>query len=383
MSSRWRHLAQDLFSPLTVAAYVAWAVVWVVSIGDLSAQGSPWLRLAQLAMLLFLCGFVLLVSGATEQRPFRAGLCMLLMTLCALGLFLLRPSGSSPILLVVLAGVLASQIALPRLVVVLVAINLVLLAGLLWLWQTSLGAAMTMVLAFGSFQAFAALLMQSSARAEEMAEALRAANADLLASRTLLAASARDGERLRLSRELHDVAGHSLTALKLNLRALAADSRQPDAERVRLCAELADELLGSLRAVVREMRQDEGLDLEEALRRLALPFPRPRLQLRLDPALRLRGRERVEAVLRAVQEALTNAARHGPARELSVTLGQRDERLLLLIEDDGRAPAQPEPGGGLSGMRERFEALGGGLALARGPRGGLQIEAWMPVEAGA
>jgi signal transduction histidine kinase len=225
--------------------------------------------------------------------------------------------------------------------------------------------------------------MQSSARAEEMAEALRAANADLLASRTLLAASARDGERLRLSRELHDVAGHSLTALKLNLRALAADSRQPDAERVRLCAELADELLGSLRAVVREMRQDEGLDLEEALRRLALPFPRPRLQLRLDPALRLRGRERVEAVLRAVQEALTNAARHGPARELSVTLGQRDERLLLLIEDDGRAPAQPEPGGGLSGMRERFEALGGGLALARGPRGGLQIEAWMPVEAGA
>jgi signal transduction histidine kinase len=105
--------------------------------------------------------------------------------------------------------------------------------------------------------------------------------------------------------------------------------------------------------------------------------------LRLDPALQLRGRERVEAVLRAVQEALTNAARHGPARELSVTLDQRDGRLRLQIEDDGRIAAQPEAGGGLSGMRERFEALGGGFTLARGVRGGLQIDAWMPAEAGA
>jgi signal transduction histidine kinase len=383
MSTRWRQLVDELLSPLTLAAYVAWAVVWTVTLGGLAADDSPWLWAARAAMLAFLAGFTSVVGGLCEQRPVRYVLVALLMAGCALGLSLLRPNSTAPILLVLLAAVLAVRMGTPRLLAALVVINGVFLIGLLWGWGISLGSALTSVFAFSSFQAFAALLIRSNRRAEEMAEYLRAANAELLTSRTLLAESARDAERLRLSRELHDVAGHSLTALKLNLRALAADPRQPDPERVRLCAELADELLGSLRAVVREMRQDEGLDLEEALRRLALPFPRPRLQLRLDPALQLRGRERVEAVLRAVQEALTNAARHGPARELSVTLDQRDGRLRLQIEDDGRIAAQPEAGGGLSGMRERFEALGGGFTLARGVRGGLQIDAWMPAEAGA
>ena len=202
--------------------------------------------------------------------------------------------------------------------------------------------------------------------------------AELLTSRTLLAASARDGERLRLSRELHDVAGHSLTALKLNLRALAQDNRQPDPERVRLCAGLADELLDSLRAVVRQMREDEAPDLGEAIARLGIPYPRPKLRLQIPPDLAVRGRERIEALLRAVQEALTNAARHGPARELHVQIGSTPERLQLRIEDDGRLIEPLRPGGGLAGMRERFEALGGGLDCRRGAAGGLCIEAWLP-----
>lgn len=381
MSPRWRQLAEDLFSPLTIAAYVAWAVVWVVTLGGLAADGSPWLWAARAAMLAFLIGFISVVGGFCEQRPVRYLLAVLLMAGCALGLSLLRPNSTAPILLVLLAAVLAVRLDTGRLLATLVAVNGLFLCGLLWAWGFSLGSALTTVFAFSSFQAFAALLSRSSHSAEQMAEDLRAANAELLTSRTLLAESARDAERLRLSRELHDVAGHSLTALKLNLRALAADPRQPDPQRVQLCAGLADELLGSLREVVRAMRQDDGLDLAEALSRLGLPFPRPRLQLDIEPGLRLRGRERIEALLRAVQEALTNAARHGPAQRLSVKLVHDAGRLRLCIEDDGRAPAQPEAGGGLSGMRERFEALGGGIELGPSAAGGLRIDAWLPGDA--
>lgn len=378
MTPRIHQLLEDLFSPLTLAAYVAWAVVWVVTIGVLASEGSPWLWPARIAMLAFLGGFLLIVSGVCAA-PWRYALASLTMVGSALGLSLLRPNSTAPILLVLLAAVLAVSLSARRLLLVLLAINGALLAGLLWLWEMAAGSALTTVFAFASFQAFAVLLIRSAGRAEQMAEDLRAANAELLTSRTLLAESARDAERLRLSRELHDVAGHSLTALKLNLRALAGDPRQPDPQRVQLCAGLADELLGSLREVVREMRRDETFNLQEALSRLGLPYPRPRLQLEVQPGLALRGRERIEAVLRAVQEALTNAARHGPAQRLSVRIDSDADRLRLLIEDDGNAPARPSAGGGLSGMRERFEAIGGGLNLSRADAGGLRIEAWMPV----
>src|SRR3546814_6587710 len=104
--------------------------------------------------------------------------------------------------------------------------------------------------------------MRYAAQAQAMSEELRAVNADLLATRELLAESARDNERLRLSRELHDIAGHKLTALKINLAALAREARDDD-ERVRLCARLADELLAEIRGVIEQMRTDDGIRSEE------------------------------------------------------------------------------------------------------------------------
>jgi signal transduction histidine kinase len=377
MNPASRQFLADVFSPLALAAYVAWAVVWLVSMDDIAREHPDLLPLARLAMLLFLAGFVATVGGLCPQRSPRYVVVVALMSLCALGLVLLRPNSTAPILLVLLAAVLAAALSLGPLVTILLAINGVVFAGMLLRGFAAFDSAVS-VFAFASFQAFSALMMRTAQRAEGMAEDLRAANAELLTSRTLLAASARDGERLRLSRELHDVAGHSLTALKLNLRALAQDGRQPDPERVRLCAGLADELLDSLRAVVRQMREDEALDLGEAIARLGIPYPRPTLRLQIPPDLAVRGRERIEALLRAVQEALTNAARHGPARELHVQIASTPERLQLRIEDDGRLVEPLRPGGGLAGMRERFEALGGGLACRRGAAGGLCIEAWLP-----
>ncbi|MEL2266475.1 histidine kinase, partial [Klebsiella pneumoniae] len=75
-------------------------------------------------------------------------------------------------------------------------------------------------------------------------------NADLLATRALLADSARDAERLRLARELHDVAGHKLTAMRLNLRALAADPVLAGREGLVLAEQLSGELLADIRQVV-------------------------------------------------------------------------------------------------------------------------------------
>jgi signal transduction histidine kinase len=380
MSPRLRLLLDNLLSPLLLAAYVAWGVVWVGGSAGFAALGPTGELLARLALVAFLAGFMACTSELLDARPWAYRTLCLLLAVCALGLIASNRSGVTPILLVLMTATLAAHLQGRELLLWVVALNLGFLAILAWGWQLEGRGLWITAVAHFSFQAFAALLMRTARRAEDMAGQLRATNAELLTTRTLLAESVRDQERLRLSRELHDVAGHGLTALKLNLESLARDPRQPDPQRTELCRSLADELLQNLRRVVSQMRAEPGIDLRAALERLALPFPRPRLRLELPDGAELADRGQVEAVLRAVQEGLTNAARHGHARELHVRLEPVGAEWVLHIDDDGRSSGEIRMGGGLAGMRERFEQLGGLLQTGRSESGGLRLEARWPRE---
>ena len=375
----WRTLLTELFTPLLLAAYVAWATVWVAVVGRYAdtAPATAWgLRVA---LLLFLAGFIRCTAfgDRLDQRGFFAACA--LMAMSAFAVLAAGPSGAAPILLVLLAAVLAVGCSTRALTLCLVALNLSLFALMLWRWEQTWRASLFSLAAFGSFQLFAALVMRYAVSNEKLANELRTLNADLLATRSLLAESARGEERLKLSRELHDVAGHSLTALKLNLGALLRDPRQPDPERLRLCAGLADDLLQNLRGVVQQMRLHEGVDLRLALQRIAAPFPRPKVHLDVDEAARVDGVERAEALLRTVQEGLTNAARHAGAQNVWITLQREADALHLQLHDDGRVHWPLAPGNGLTGMRERLGALGGELQLARGDGGGLRLDARLPI----
>ena len=107
----------------------------------------------------------------------------------------------------------------------------------------------------------------------------------------------------------------------------------------------------------------------------------PRVHLLLFDSARVADVGQAEAVLRTVQEALTNTARHSQADNIWIALRREEGRILLDIRDDGRAPAQIRFGNGLSGMRERLESLGGALRVERGGAGGLQLSAWLPAAA--
>jgi signal transduction histidine kinase len=379
MSIDRRALLQDLFGPLSLAAYAAWLAVWL-SLGQPQAI-DPGGGLARLAMLLFLAAFIaaLLIRDGQRLRGFLGA--VTLMGISGLAVVAIHPFSPAPILLVLLAAMLASRFERGPLAAALLLINLPLAALLLQAPRPGYRFALISIVAYASFQAFAALLMSAMRRAEAMATRLREVNAELLATRALLEQGARDGERLRLSRELHDVAGHGLTALKLNLGALARDPRQPDPQRVALCAGLADELLQNLRGVVAQMRQSAGIDLETALRRLAEPFPG--LALHLELSVQVERIASAEAILRTAQEALTNAARHSGAHNLWLVLQRDGERLRLELRDDGRGGAGLQPGHGLSGMRERLQALGGELEIEPARQAGLTLRAWLPAEAAA
>lgn len=331
-----------------------------------------------------LSGFVLAFLGrdlCSQRLPRLAHALLVLQPLLALVLVWLTPRiGTAQVLLVIWTAIIAMvwppRIALAAVVVVDAIVYLILRGA-------GHDTPLTVTLLYAGFQAFAAVTAYYAMSAERSRDQLALVNADLLATRALLADAARDAERLRVARELHDVAGHKLTAMTLNLRALATDPAFATRDEVRIAQQLSGELLGDIRNVVQALRDTRGLDLATALRALAAPLPKPALALRIDDDVRIDDPALAEVLLRVVQEALTNAARHAGADRLAVTLsrdgmGARDG-VRLLLEDDGQVRGALRPGNGLRGMCERVEACGGTLAFAITPRGALRIDARLPI----
>jgi signal transduction histidine kinase len=108
-------------------------------------------------------------------------------------------------------------------------------------------------------------------------------------------------------------------------------------------------------------------------------MPRPALDLVIDNDVHISDPTMAEAVLRLVQEALTNSARHADAGTVRVRLHRDGQRLAISVEDDGRVRGDIHEGNGLSGMRERLAAAGGTLVLSTTPRGALRIDASLPL----
>lgn len=367
MSPLLRHFLQ----PLNLAGLFT-----LVAVG-MTLRWLPAEQQAPAMALLALFGVVLVARELSEQRWPRLSHGLLwLMPPLALVLLALAPRlGTPQILLVVWVGLAAYLLPARTVLLASLAANAV---AYLLIRHGGHEAPFVMVMLYAAFQAFAALTSHYASSAERARDSLARVNADLLATRALLADSARDSERVRVARELHDVAGHKLTALTLNLRAIATEPAFADCRELAVAQQMASELMGDLRNVVQQLRDSRGLDLATALRALAAPLPRPALQLVIDDDVRITDPHVADTVLRVVQEALTNSSRHGNAQTLHVHLQREANRIRICAEDDGRAQAPLREGNGLAGMRERLEAVSGHLALSISPKGALRIEASVP-----
>lgn len=363
---------------LVAAALVTWGAVALAAIDVDRVMALDPRELGGLACVLaFIVLFLVLLPMAPGPRKARVetAFAIAMGALVVLANVLML-EGMLSVLLVIVAAHFAQlwrpRVALAALVVLNLAFALPWLAHLPW------PQVVLMLLPVVGFQAFAALTMHYAATAERGRERLAQAHAELLATQALLAEGARSGERLKLSRELHDVAGHKLTALKLHLARLRRDPALAQREEVGIAGVLADELLDDIRGVVGELRNAEGIDLRTALFALATPFPPGQVVVHVADDLRLDDLAQAEALVRCAQEAITNALRHGRARRIEVRVERTADAVSLQVTNDGTAPADLRPGHGLTGMRERIEALGGTLSLESGGPRGLSVRATLP-----
>ncbi|MDQ6829268.1 MAG: GAF domain-containing sensor histidine kinase [Gemmatimonadota bacterium] len=227
-------------------------------------------------------------------------------------------------------------------------------------------------------------------------------NADLyrrLASRTqdLERLSARmvrqhEDERRQISLELHDETAQVFSAVKMQLGVLR-ESVSPDLEtRIDRALELVDEGIRSIRSVASHLRPPllDDLGLLAALRALVAEFgERSGLAITLEVPASLPelGEDTELALFRALQEALSNIARHASATRVSVIVAAEDGAMSLLVRDDGRGlptgdVTHANGRMGLAGMRERLAALGGAMSISSDSSGGgTELRARVPAGA--
>ncbi|MBI5546827.1 MAG: sensor histidine kinase [Deltaproteobacteria bacterium] len=190
-------------------------------------------------------------------------------------------------------------------------------------------------------------------------------------------------ERRRIARDLHDSVGQDLTALQLEL-ALARG--RPDRADAHLAEAVrsSEEALREVRRVVHDLRPPElgTASLPEILRAYVERFE---VRTGIAASFRLVGsvepsEELATCLLRVLQEALTNVARHAGASEVGVTLELGAQAASLEVGDDGRGfdPAAPVAGSGLRGIRERCALMQGTMELKVEPGGGTRLSVRMP-----
>jgi len=173
-------------------------------------------------------------------------------------------------------------------------------------------------------------------------------------------------ERARIARDLHDVLGHTLSTIILKAtlaNKLAGHDPERERNEIRDIEQISRQALSEIRAVVSGYRSG-GIGTELTRAEATLRSAGVVVDCCAEPVAISAIQETVLAL--AIREGVTNVIRHAHAHTCMLNLSQKEGLCLLEISDDGCGGSELE-GNGLSGMRERVEALGGTLERRRGP----------------
>jgi PAS domain S-box-containing protein len=202
--------------------------------------------------------------------------------------------------------------------------------------------------------------------------------------------TAREEERIKVAREIHDELGQALTAIKIDFTSLLRDLPEHQgltAQRSQSILKLLDQTIQCVRRIATELRPGilDDLGLVAALEWAAEDFQNrtgtkclislPDAELALDP-------ERATALFRTFQETFTNVARHAEATQVDARLGQENGDLILEIRDNGKGISEERLSAktslGILGMRERVLVFGGTLTIRGTPGVGTTVRVLIP-----
>ncbi|HUQ81311.1 MAG TPA: sensor histidine kinase [Gemmatimonadaceae bacterium] len=349
---------------LLFAGILTWVIVALPHVRNIEPM---WAVCYVAFLVLFLITRRAQCPGAVEMALLLAQVVM------ALTCVVLQPYGMQSVLLVMVAaqlGHLRTPYALTWIVTQSLALYVVVPEPTEKAIWTTLG--------YFAFQLFGFLTARIAHDEREAKQALAEVNAELRVATGLLDMSSRAEERLRIARDLHDLIGHHLTALSLNLEVASHLVEGQAKEQVEKSKAITKLLLSDVRDVVSRLRADEAVDLGAALESLRDAVPSPSIHIDADGGA-IAEPFVAQTALRAVQEIVTNAVRHGNARNLWLKIGTGGGALTVDARDDGSGTDRVVFGNGLRGMRERVQQAGGTLDVASMRGRGFEVHVRLPL----
>lgn len=387
MLARLNHIQLLRYSGL-----FTWAVVgvpllylWMLPLAgvDDAAAGlrpRPWQ--GWVAYAAFGMSYAWLTRGLDVRRRTAGDYVMLLvLTAAAISVSYYAESGLGSVLLMVAACLLPWLLPLPLGIAWLAVSQFAVVPVFVRGFDFTLAEAMMQSVLYAGFSLFVFVTSLVARQQAQARDEQRRLNAELRATRALLGESVRVNERTRISRELHDLLGHHLTALSLNLEVAGhlAEGRVKD--HVQQAHTLARLLLTDVREAVSQLREGDAIDLAAALRPLAENVPSLDIRMDIEAPLTLDDPERAHVLLRCTQEIITNTVRHSGASGMWIRAERVRDCIIVSARDDGRGADQLVAGNGLRGMRERLAQYGGSLHIETRPEAGFSLTLTLPASA--
>lgn len=360
-----------------IAAFGTWLVVGLPEIVAIATgrftgpEATAWMA----AFLLFGAALAPCILGSRARPRWLVAVLLVVQSAAGLTLTYIGGNGTVTATLVIVAAEVASifpaSVAWPWIAVQ--------TAALIAIWLPSQGVgAVAIGGAFAGFQAFAASTVALARSERDAREELARSNAELLATRSLLEENSRMSERVRIARDLHDTLGHHLTALSLQLDVASRLTSGRAADHLQEAHAIAKLLLSDVRDVVSRMRERSHLNLADAVSALTRAAGTLQIHLDMPESVDVDDAAQAHALLRCIQEIITNAARHAAAQNLWIRVERRSDGIAIHARDDGRGAAEVTWGNGLKGMRERFEEHAGRVEIRSAAGRGFEVHGFMP-----
>ena len=214
-------------------------------------------------------------------------------------------------------------------------------------------------LLYFTFHLFAVSMTVNAITAEKEREKAEKLNKELQSTQLLLGEASRQNERTRIARDLHDLLGHHLTALLINLQIAEHTSEGTVKENISKCHSLAKLLMSDVRESIANIREYQTLNFSQMLNKMIEAVPKLKFQIDIDYEFVLDDIEIAKQLLSCIQEAITNSLKHSQAKEFYLSIKNIENKLVVEISDDGNCSQNIKLGHGLYGIKERIELING------------------------
>ena len=348
-----------------IAAVFTWLSVfgivlyWLPNAND-SIKANAWLIISLFITYIGLFGAIVLQIVNSERRQ-AFFIVLALQLLTAYALMLLVPLSFLPILSIIWVAILPHVFSLKNSLLITLLVVITWFALYQWRWEEQ-NVILTALL-YSTFHLFSVFMNYETVKSEKAAQEALRLNQELKAAQLLLAESSRQNERTRIARDLHDLLGHHLTALSINLQVAQHLTEGEAHKKVSQCHSLAKLLLSDVREAVSSIRSSDSVQFEALIDATNDLFPSLSINKQIGFQFSLEQLDIAQALLNCTQELVTNAVKHGRANNVWLTLKQDIDTIVFEFYDDGQGLSDWQEGNGIKGMRERIALVGGTLAI--------------------